>query len=133
VCPGTCNGLWNGQVVASGGKLFFAGDDGAHGLELWTSDGTIGYISDFVMDDETWAVRYLVVDTRNRRPSRQALIDPAWIAAASWADRTIDVDLPGALIKAAPAYDPTWLNRTFEQGLYQHYQRPAYWDEPAAA
>jgi hypothetical protein len=92
------------------------------------SDGTLGYLSDFVMDDETWAVRYLVIDTRSRRPSKPALIAPAWIAAVSWGDRTIDVDLPGGLIRAAPAYDPTWLNRTFEQGLYRHYQRSAYWD-----
>ena len=39
-----------------------------------------------------------------------------------------DVNLPSALIRAAPAYDLTWLNRTFEQGLYRHYQRSAYWD-----
>jgi hypothetical protein len=91
-------------------------------------DGGLGYVSDFVMDDETWAVRYFVVDTRGRRPSKPALIAPAWIAAVSWDDRTIDVDLSSAMIRAAPAYDPTWLNRTFEQGLYRHYQRSAYWD-----
>lgn len=96
--------------------------------QIRASDGALGYLSDFVMDDETWAVRYLVVDTRSRRPSKPALIAPAWIAAVSWDDRTIDIDLSSAMIRAAPAYDPTWLNRTFEQGLYRYYQRSAYWD-----
>ncbi len=99
------------------------------GYHIRASDGTIGHVNDFVMDDESWAVRYLVVDTRNWWPGKQVLIAPAWIAAVSWNDRTVDVDMPRATIKSGPAYDPTLLNRTFEEQLYRHYQRTAYWDE----
>lgn len=32
----------NGELAVAGGKLFFAGDDGIHGTELWATDGTVG-------------------------------------------------------------------------------------------
>jgi ELWxxDGT repeat protein len=53
------------QVTAAGDRLFFAGDDGRTGLELWTSDGTA---------EGTRRVRDL-------RPGR-AGSDPAWITPA---------------------------------------------------
>ena len=28
-------------------------------------DGEIGHVEDFIVDDETWAIRYLVVATRD--------------------------------------------------------------------
>lgn len=99
------------------------------GYHIRTSDGEIGHVDDFVMDDETWAVRYLLVNTHNWWPGKHVLLAPAWISAVNWSDRTVDVDLPRNTIKNGPAYDPTQLNREYEQRLYTHYQRSPYWDE----
>ena len=41
------------------------------------SDGDIGHISDLVVSDEDWAVRYLVVDTRDWLPGKHVLLPPA--------------------------------------------------------
>ena len=35
------------------------------GHSIQALDGEIGHIEDFVVDDETWVIRYLVVDTKN--------------------------------------------------------------------
>jgi len=81
------------------------------GYHIRASDGELGHIHDFVMDDETWAVRYLVVDTRNWWPGKQVLVAPARISAVSWNDRTVNVDLSRDVIKAGPEYDPAQLNQ----------------------
>jgi hypothetical protein len=36
-----------------------------NGYKIEASDGTIGSVSDFLFDDRTWKVRWLVVDTGN--------------------------------------------------------------------
>ena len=43
VCPGQCGAEpWpeHDAIAAAGGIVFFAGNDGVHGTELWVSDGT---------------------------------------------------------------------------------------------
>ena len=35
------------------------------GYHIEATDGEIGHVEDFLVDDETWAIRYLVVDTSN--------------------------------------------------------------------
>lgn len=100
-----------------------------HGYHIRANDGEIGHVTDFVMDDETWAMRYFVIDTRNWWPGKKVLLAPAWVDAVNWGDRTVDVDLPREAIKSAPEYDPERLTREYEADLYSHYGRPSYWDE----
>jgi hypothetical protein len=39
--------------------------DSVSGHSIQATDGEIGHVEDFIIDDETWAIRYLVVATRN--------------------------------------------------------------------
>jgi len=99
------------------------------GYRIRASDGELGRIDDFVMDDATWAIRYLVVDTQNWWPGKKVLMAPSWISTVSWIDRTVEIGLGCAAIKAGPEYDPTQLNRAYERRLHRHYRKPSYWDE----
>lgn len=98
------------------------------GYHLHATDGEIGHVSGFLVDDETWAIRYLVVDTSNWWFGHEMLVAPAWIRGVHWADRTVSVDLDRAAIQNAPQYDSNenW-SRDQESGLYRHYGRSAYW------
>ncbi|NTW03933.1 MAG: PRC-barrel domain containing protein [Oscillochloris sp.] len=99
------------------------------GYRIHARDGEIGHIDDFVMDDTTWAIRYLVVDTHNWWPGKKVLVAPTWISTVNWMDRTVEIGLSCAEIKAGPEYDPTQLNRAYERRLHRHFRKPSYWDE----
>jgi len=92
------------------------------------SNGNIGRVQDMLVDDHTWAIRYLIVNTSNWWGEHQVLIAPQWIESVSWADKRVSVSLTREAVKKAPAYDPaTQLDRQQEQAMYEHYGRPGYW------
>jgi uncharacterized protein YrrD len=102
--------------------------DEVTGYHLQASDGEIGHVVDFIIDDQTWAIRYLVVDTNNWWPSKNILVSPGWIKRVSWTDEKVFVDLTRDAIKAAPAYKSDELiSRSYENSLFQHYGASDYW------
>jgi hypothetical protein len=99
------------------------------GYAIQARDGEIGHVEDFVLDDETWANRYIVVDTKNWWPGKKVLMAPQWISAVSWYDQSVVVDLARETIKRGPEYDPSaLLNREYEARLHRHYGRMPYWE-----
>ena len=104
------------------------------GYHLLALDGEIGHVVDFIIDDETWAIRYLVVATKNWWPGKQVLLSPKWIENVSWEEREVAIGLTRETIKAAPEYtDESLLTRDYETVLYGHYNREGYWVEELAA
>ncbi|MGP1679897.1 MAG: PRC-barrel domain containing protein, partial [Burkholderiales bacterium] len=96
---------------------------------IHASDGDIGHVQGLLVDEETWAIRYIIVDTSNWWLGHQVLIAPQWIREVSWPDAKVSVNLTREAVKDAPAYDPAvQLDRKQESGIYKHYGRPAYWE-----
>lgn len=99
------------------------------GYHIQACDGEIGHVHDFVFDDETWMIRYLVVDTRNWLPGRKVLLAPGWLDAIYWADSDVTTSLSREAVQNAPEFDPSVpVNREYEQKLYDYYGRPVYWE-----
>ncbi len=92
------------------------------GYHLHATDGDIGHVSGYLVDDETWAIRYVVVDTSHWWLGHQVLIAPESITGVHWSDETVSVDLSRAAVKAAPSYDPdmAW-DEEQDLRLYRHY------------
>ena len=104
--------------------------DAVSGYEIQALDGEIGHVEDFVIDDETWAIRYLVVATRNWWPGKKVLVSPKWIERVSWSESKIFVNLSRDAIKQSPEYTAEALiTRDYEAGLYGHYHLEGYWIE----
>lgn len=98
------------------------------GYHIEATDGRVGHVEDFILDDEMWTLRYLVVDTRNWLPGRKVLITPMWVPLVEWFNRKVMVDLNSEEIKNSPPYDPNApINREYEARLYDFYGRPKYW------
>jgi len=104
------------------------------GYHIHASDGEIGHVEDFIIDDKTWAIRYLIVDTKNWLPGKRVLISPQWIQNVSWAESSIFVNVPRDTVRQAPEYIfDSSLTRDYETVLHRHYLRRGYWaDEPVA-
>ncbi len=103
-------------------------DHAVTGYHIVATDGEIGHVAGFFMDDETWAIRYIEVATRNWWPGKKVLFSPAWIQKVSWVDSMVYVGLYRDAIQTAPLFvDSVPLTREYEDRLYRHYGRPPYW------
>ena len=100
------------------------------GYHVQGNDEAIGHVADFIVDDETWQIRYLAIDTSNWWVSRKVLVAPRWASRIDWADRKVYVDLSRHEIKNSPEWTPSAaINREYEARLYDYYGRPVYWND----
>jgi hypothetical protein len=97
------------------------------GYAIQATDGEIGHVDDFIVDDEPWIIRYIVVDTRNFWPGKKILVAPPWIAKVDWQNSNLYVNLSRETIKSAPPFDPDKLDRAYETELYAHYGQENWW------
>jgi PRC-barrel domain len=92
------------------------------------TDGEIGQVEDFILEEGSWAIRYLVVDTHKWWAGKKVMIAPKWIASIDWAQASVHVTLTREGIKQSPTYDGTvLLSRNYEEQLYGHYGQTGYW------
>ena len=95
-----------------------------NGYRIEASDDLIGHVADFLFDETTWAIRYLVVETGNWLHGRRVLVFPRWIRAVSWSERTLSLALTRKQIEQSPEYDPGRAPSTgYEKALHRHYSR----------
>ena len=92
------------------------------------NDGGIGHVQGLLLDEDTWAIRYLIVDTSNWWLGHTVLIAPQWIQGVSWSERAVSINLTQEAIKSSPRYDSGYAFHRYEEArLYDHYQRAGYW------
>jgi len=99
-----------------------------HGRKLGASDGEIGHVKDFYFDDQSWAVRYVVVDTGSWLPGRKVLISPHAFGNLHQDGNALRVNLTREQIETSPpiyAHEP--VSRQYEVAYFQHYGWPSYW------
>jgi sporulation protein YlmC with PRC-barrel domain len=74
------------------------------GYHVQASDGEIGNVEDFIINDEAWAIRYLIINTRNWWPGKEVLVSPKLIERVSWDESKVFVSLTREAIKQSPEY-----------------------------
>jgi len=98
------------------------------GYGIHATDGEFGHVDDFILDDETWEIRYLVIDTVNLWPGKKVLISTKWIERISWEHSKVFINLSCDSIKQSPEYtEESLLTREYEIGLHGYYGRQGYW------
>ena len=74
------------------------------GYHIQASDGTIGHVSDFIMDDKSWAIRQLVVETGHWFSGKEVLIPLSKIDGISYEESKVFVNLTKEAIRQEPEY-----------------------------
>lgn len=98
------------------------------GYKIQGRDEAIGHVDDFIVDDETWEVRYLVVDTSNWWFGKRVLVAPHWASRISWEENRVYLGMSREAIKNSPVWDASdAVDREYETRLYDYYGRPVYW------
>jgi hypothetical protein len=96
------------------------------------SDGDLGHVEGFLIEEKSWAIRYLIVNTSNWWLGHEVLIAPQWIDHVDWAQSTVSVGLTREAIKRSPpCHSAAPLDREQEAGIHTHYGRPGYWPREA--
>ncbi len=96
------------------------------GYNIETSDGNIGHVDDFILEDKTWALRYVVVDTRNWLPGgKKILLSLNWVKKVIWELSLLFLDIRKEQVENSPEFDPEQpVNIEYETRLYDYYGRP---------
>jgi len=99
------------------------------GYHIHTLDGDIGHIEDFLIQENTWIVKYLVIDTSNWMPgSKRVIVHPNWVDSVDWAKSIVSVKMTREQVEISPEYnssDP--ISRDYEKSIFDHYKFPYYW------
>ncbi|MGO9949749.1 MAG: PRC-barrel domain containing protein [Steroidobacteraceae bacterium] len=96
------------------------------------TDGDIGHVQGILVDEKTWAIRYIIVNTSNWWLGHEVLIAPEWIEDVYWAESKLNVAVTRQAVKDAPLYaSMTSLNREQEISIFRHYGRDGYWPREA--
>ena len=97
------------------------------GSYLQATDGEIGHVENMLIDDASWDILYLVVDTKNWWFGKHVLISPYAVKGISWSDHTMQLDVTRDLVKANPAWDPlAMMDQVYEKRLHNHYGWQGY-------
>lgn len=92
------------------------------GYGLEATNGEIGHVVDFLLEDADWSIHYLVADTRNWWPGKKVLISPRSIASIDWSPKLVHVNISREQLKGSPAYDGSQaVDRAYEYAFHGYY------------
>lgn len=104
------------------------------GASVHASDGAVGHVADFYFDDESWTVRFAVVDTGSWLSGRAVLLPLAALEDLDWTNRHLRVKPTRDQVRDSPDVDTIRpVSRQMEASALAHYGHPIYWAGPMAA
>ncbi|TNE45168.1 MAG: PRC-barrel domain containing protein [Deltaproteobacteria bacterium] len=93
--------------------------------ELHTPDDKVGYLYDWILEDDTWSLPFLVLDTRKWLPGHQALVKTSAANYVSWHDHELRLNMTAEEVEECPSYHPSHpINQQVETRRYDYLGRP---------
>jgi hypothetical protein len=93
-------------------------------------DDDFGAITDFILEEATWALRYIVIDTHKFWPGgKKILFSPAWVDKFDWNAKKLVTDFHRKVIESCPEYNPDIpIENIIEESLFSHFGRSGHWN-----
>lgn len=92
------------------------------GYHIKASDGKIGDVKDFVINDNTWKIELIAIDTGNWFPGKKVVIHPGLIQAINWQMSEVLVNATVRKVKESPEYDAdNYHDNEFESAIQNRY------------
>jgi len=74
------------------------------GFEVHGIDGRLGNVVNFIMDDDTWALRYLLLDTSYLLPGKMVLLDMVSVKSINLAAMDIQMEASTDVVDNKPEF-----------------------------
>jgi uncharacterized protein YrrD len=92
------------------------------GYHIHASDGEIGHVEDFLVEDADWSIHYFLIDTKNWWAGKKVLISPRSVGGIDWSNKLVNLEVDRQRVKDSPAYDAsTTVDRAYETQFHHHY------------
>lgn len=123
------------QAVRSPDDAHLRSTDEVTGYRLDAVDGAIGHVSGFIYDDDTWAIRYLCIDTSSLwHGGKEVLLPAHWIDGVDWLAKTVTTKLTQDAVRRSPAYDDSLpIHRDYEVALHEFYSEQGHLSQAGSA
>jgi uncharacterized protein YrrD len=100
-------------------------------LSVDAIDGDIGSVDDVLFEDDSWTIRYLVVDTGKWLTGRKVLLSPVAVRDIAWGQRRLRVRFTREQVRSSPDIDTDKpVSRQQERAYFDYYGYPYYWAGP---
>ena len=91
------------DVLPSDRHLMSSAD--LNGCHIQATDGEIGHVDDVLVDEDSWNIRYVVLDTSNWIGGRAVVISPRVLKGVDLPDRVVTVDVARDDVRRSPELD----------------------------
>jgi hypothetical protein len=89
------------------------------GYHIHASDGQIGHIENFLIDDASWGIRYLIIDMKNWWPGKHVLMSPYAVREISCPKHQVRLDVSSEQVKSSLPWNPLdMIDRGYEKRLH---------------
>lgn len=103
------------------------------GSTILAADGDIGGVYDFLFEDVSWRIAYLVAETGPWFARHQVLLSPSVLGRPDWNQKAMPVALTREQVDKSPDVDTDQpVSRQQEIALSKYYGWTSYWEIPDA-
>jgi hypothetical protein len=99
------------------------------GYSVHATDVLVGKVVDFVMEDSSWRIRYVHIETPHEIGNGHLYVSPQWVAGISWIEKQLALDVRRDRLVDVPSVGIQGeLSREDEARLHEFFGQKPYWE-----